>query len=515
MKPLALIILDGWGVRKETHSNGLAMAKLPHYQSFLEHYPSCTLQCSGKAVGLPDGVMGNSEVGHMTIGAGRIVYQGLSRIYASIEDKSFFENPALLQAMLSAKKNGKALHLMGLLSDGSVHSHRDHLTALLDLAKTHQLKKVFVHCFMDGRDTSPTSGVGFVQDLVTQMKDKKVGQIATLMGRFWAMDRDKRWDRIEKAYDALVSGKGQKEFFPVGAVKAAYDREETDEFIKPIVLCDAQSQAVGLIQDGDAVIFYNFRADRAREITRALTQNSFTEFERKVFPKIDTFTCFSNYGDNFKLPVAFEKTVPENVLGAIVARAGMKQLRIAETEKYAHVTYFFNGGEEKAFEGEDRVLIPSPRELPTYDQIPEMSALQVTDEVLKRIASDHYKLIVLNFANADMVGHTAIGAAIIKAAETVDTCLGKIVSALLAKEGTILITADHGNAEQMTDADGNPHTQHTTNPVPFVLINKAFQGKKGVDCLQTTGGLEDIAPTILDLMELKKPDLMTGQSLMK
>jgi len=386
MKPVALIILDGWGSRQEKEGNGILEANLQYYPQLLEEYPSTVLSCSGPAVGLPEGVMGNSEVGHMTIGAGRVVFQGLSRIYAAIEENSFFKNPQLLQAVTSAKKENSALHLIGLLSDGGVHSHLDHLLALLDLAKKENLKQVYVHCFMDGRDTSPTSGVTYMQKLTEAMKAKGVGRVASIMGRYYGMDRDKRWERVQAAYEAIVEGKGQKETFPIGAVKAAHDRKETDEFIKPIVLSHSDGKPVGLIKDKDAVIFFNFRADRAREITQVLTDPEFKTFPRKVFPKISIFTCMMEYDSNFSLPIAFSKEVPQKILPEILAGKQLKQLRIAETEKYAHVTYFFNGGREKPFPGEERLLIPSPRDVPPYDQVPEMAAPKVTEKLLGQIA---------------------------------------------------------------------------------------------------------------------------------
>ena len=513
MKPLVLIILDGWGLRDSKEANGIKEASLVCYPRLLQEYPSTRLECSGPAVGLPEGVIGNSEVGHMTIGAGRVVYQGLSRIYAAIADRSFFKNSALQGAVQTAKKRGSRLHLIGLVSDGAVHSQIDHLLALLELCQQEKLSRVFIHCFMDGRDTAPTSGITYMKSLLEKMESRKTGRVATICGRYWAMDRDNRWDRIQAAYTAMVLGIGRKEFFPVGAVKAAYDRKETDEFIKPIVLCRPDGQPVGTIQDQDAVIFFNFRADRAREITRAFNDPAFGEFPRPVFPKLSAFSCMTEYDSSFQLPIAFTKEVPRNILAQLLSERGVTQLRIAETEKYAHVTYFFNGGEEKIFPGEERLLIPSPRHVPTYDQIPEMAAPEVTEKFIEKFATKKFAFVVLNFANPDMVGHTAVRQAVIKAVETVDRCLGSIVEAVTAQGGTVLLTADHGNCERMRDENGEPHTQHTLNPVPFILIDERFRNRSGI--LASEGRLCDIAPTILELMGIPKPVEMTGKSLLK
>ncbi len=510
MKPLVLIILDGWGTRLETSDNGIALAKKPHFDSFLQQYPHTLIDASGKAVGLPQGIMGNSEVGHMNMGAGRIVFSGLSQIYQAIEDKSFFTNPAFLEAMQQVKKRGSRLHLMGLLSDGAVHSHQDHLYALLDLAKNQQVNDVFVHAFMDGRDTSPREGLAYLKQLQKQLDSKKIGKIASISGRYYAMDRDKRWERVEQAYDVLVGVTRSGSLNPEDIIRASYHQDIGDEFIVPQNILDEQGHPVGAIQDGDAVIFFNFRPDRAREITRALTDPSFDDFERKIFPKISCFVCMGSYDSTFNLPIAFLSQNPKRVFAEIVSEAGLSQLRIAETEKYAHVTYFFSGGQENVFPGEDRILVASPREVPTYDHKPEMSATKITEQVLPLITQNKYDVIIMNFANADMVGHTAKKEAIIRAIETVDNCLGQIVSAVLQKKGAVVITADHGNAEQMVDEAGHPHTAHTTNLVPFILISDQY---KSVSLQPEGGRLCDVAPTLLHLLRLKQPAEMTGHNL--
>jgi 2,3-bisphosphoglycerate-independent phosphoglycerate mutase len=512
--PTVLIVLDGWGERAERENNAIALAKLPHYRSYLEKYPHTLIDASGTAVGLPKGLMGNSEVGHLTMGAGRVVLLGLTRVYAAIEDGSFFQNPALKGAMEAALKNSSALHLMGLVSDGAVHSHQDHLYALLKMAKDMGLKKVFVHCFTDGRDTPPQSGLGYVKVLEAKLAEIGVGRIATVMGRYYAMDRDKRWERTELAYEAMVEGKGRWVKSAERAVETAYRDQESDEFIRPTVLTDEKEKPAGSIRDGDAAIFFNFRADRARQISRALTDPAFQGFPRKVFPKISSFACFSEYDASWKLPVAFPKIDIHETFPEILSREGLKQLRIAETEKYAHVTYFFSGGIEEAYAGEDRVLIPSPKEVPTYDQKPEMSARGLTEELIKRLRSGTYDFVICNFANPDMVGHTGKLPAAIRAVETVDGCLGKIVEEILRQEGAAIITADHGNCEQMLDAQGAPHTAHTTNLVPFLLIGRKYQGgANGRSPLRAGGKLIDIAPTLLDIMGIPKPSAMTGESL--
>jgi 2,3-bisphosphoglycerate-independent phosphoglycerate mutase len=507
--PVVLIVLDGWGERAEKENNAIALAKLPHYRSYLEKYPHTLIDASGTAVGLPKGLMGNSEVGHLTMGAGRVVLLGLTRVYAAIEDGSFFQNPALKGAMEAALKNNSSLHLMGLLSDGAVHSHQDHLYALLRMAKDLGLKKVFIHCFTDGRDTPPQSAKIYVQQLEEKIAEIGVGRIASVMGRYYAMDRDKRWDRAGVAYEAMVEGKGRWARHASQAVEVAYRDRETDEFIRPTVIADEKERPVARIQDRDAVIFFNFRADRARQITRALTDASFRGFQREVFPRLSFFACFSEYDAAFKLPVAFPKIDIHETFPEILSRRGLKQLRIAETEKYAHVTYFFSGGKEETYAGEDRLLIPSPKEVPTYDQKPEMSAPGITEELLKRLHSGIYGFVLCNFANPDMVGHTGKLPAAVRAVETVDQCLGKIVEEILRQEGTLLITADHGNCEQMVDEQGAPHTAHTTNLVPFLLIGKRFEKER----LRSGGKLIDIAPTLLEILGIPKPSAMTGESL--
>lgn len=500
MKPLVLIILDGFGHSDITEGNSIALAKTPHYSSFLKNYPHTLVETSGAAVGLPDGVMGNSEVGHLTIGSGRIHYQDLTKISKAIEDTSFFNNPALLDAFQKVKKAGTTLHLMGLLSDAGVHSHTEHLYALIKMAKDNGVTHVVVHGFMDGRDTSPKSGVGFVKDLQKNLLG--FAQIGTLIGRYYAMDRDKRWDRVQIAYEALVLGKGETASDPVAALEASYQAGVTDEFIKPIIIQDTQR-----IQDGDAVIFYNFRPDRAREITQALTDESFDGFTRTHTPKFSAYVCMTEYNKKFSLPVAFPQTRPTNTLADIISRAGLKQLHTAETEKYAHVTYFLNGGVETPFPGEEWILVPSPKEVATYDEKPEMSARAVCDGVLKKLR-DGIDVVFVNFANPDMVGHTGKLPQSIEAVQVIDECLGKIVTEVLNQKGTVLITADHGNCEQMFDENGEPHTQHTTNPVPFLLINDALKAAS-----LRKGGLADIAPTILKLLHLPQPQEMTGKPL--
>jgi len=507
--PLMLVILDGWGINPSPENNAIAQARTPHYDAWLKAYPHAAIDASGHAVGLPAGVMGNSEVGHLNIGAGRIAAVGLTRIYQAIEDGSFFQNPELRSAFAAAKEKNSTLHLMGLLSDGGVHSHQDHLDALLEMAKREGVSRVAIHAFMDGRDTPPTSGLDYLRQLESKIKEIGVGQIATIIGRYYAMDRDKRWERTHLAYQALVAGAGQQATDLGKAVQASYDSGEGDEFIKPIIQVDAAGKPLAMIRDGDAVIFFNFRADRARQITYALTDPKFSGFERAIFPKISRYICMGEYDQALSLPVAFPRVQLKNTLGDLLARRGLRQLRIAETEKYAHVTFFFNGGDETVFPGEDRALIPSPREVPTYDLKPEMAAPQITDEVLKRLEQDRYDLIVLNFANADMVGHSGKLPAAIRAVEVLDEQLGRIYAAMMARGGTMVVTADHGNCEKMLDENGHPHTAHTLDLVPILLIGEPWKSAQ----LRSEGKLEDIAPTLLQILGLPQPPEMTGRSM--
>ncbi len=508
-KPLLLMILDGWGWRDSRESNAVEMGRTPNWHRLWNEYPHTLIDAAGESVGLPAGTMGNSEVGHLNIGAGRVVYQDFTRINKAIRDGSFFENEVIGAALAKLAASGKALHLMGLCSDIGVHAHIDHLAALIDYAKKAGVERAFIHAFTDGRDSPPDSGKGYLELVQRKSDESGIARIATVMGRYYAMDRDKRWDRIQKAYDALVHGEGVAVSSAADAIARSYAADVTDEFVVPSVITEA-GEAVGRIEDGDAVIFFNFRADRAREITRALALPDFNEFERRGAPRLASFICMTEYDENFGLPVAFPSESLVNLLGDVISRAGLKQLRIAETEKYAHVTFFFNGGEENTFPGEERCLIPSPRDVATYDLKPEMSAFGVTDELLKRIASDAYDVIVLNFANGDMVGHTGSLAAAIKAVEAVDECIGRIVPAVLAKGGCALITADHGNCEQMSEPDGKPMTAHTVLPVPFIYVANDARGRK----LRKSGGLSDIAPTMLELLGIKQPPEMTGESLM-
>ena len=496
--PTTLIIMDGFGLAKDCDGNAVTHARTPVLDRLFASCEHTTLSASGLDVGLPDGQMGNSEVGHTNIGGGRVVYQDLPRITRAIEDGSFFENPAYCAAMDACLKNGSSLHLYGLLSDGGVHSHNTHLWALLKMAKMRGLKKVYIHAFLDGRDVSPTSGKGFVAEAVEKCREIGVGKIATVMGRYYAMDRDKRWERVEQAYDAMVYGRGIQNSDPVDAVAKSYANNVTDEFVEPVV-CDSE----GAISDNDSIIFFNFRPDRAREITRVFVDPEFDGFNREIFPL--TYVCTTEYDATMpNVQVAFPRIRVANGLGEYLSSLGMTQLRIAETEKYAHVTFFFNGGVEAVFPGEDRVLVASPK-VATYDLQPEMSAFEVTDKCVERIESGAYDVIILNFANCDMVGHTGVYEAAVKAVETVDTCVGRVVDATRAMGGIAMITADHGNAEEMRKADGSPMTAHTTNLVPFILV--------GADAKLHSGRLADIAPTILDIMGLACPPEMDGKSL--
>ena len=498
--PTTLIIMDGFGLTGGVTGNAVRAARTPRLDQFFQEFANTTLKASGLDVGLPDGQMGNSEVGHTNIGAGRVVFQDLPRITKSIADGDFFRNPAYTHAMDACKAKGTSLHLMGLLSDGGVHSHLDHLFALLKMAKEKGLEKVYIHAFLDGRDVSPTSGADFVARTVEACRATGVGKIATVMGRYYAMDRDKRWDRVEQAYDAMVYGESAHfNPVPVAAVKDSYAAGITDEFVEPVV-CDAE----GTISDNDSVIFFNFRPDRAREITRTLVDPAFDGFTRQYFPV--TFVCNTEYDATMpNVEVAFPRNTVRNGLGEYLSQMGMTQLRIAETEKYAHVTFFFNGGSETVFPGEDRVLVASPK-VATYDLQPEMSAYEVCDKCVERIESGAYDVIILNFANCDMVGHTGVFDAAVKAVETVDECVGRVVDTTLKMGGIAMITADHGNAEQMEEADGSPMTAHTTNPVPFILCGAGTELRSG-------GRLADIAPTILDVMGLACPEEMDGKTL--
>lgn len=506
----SIIIMDGFGINKNTEGNAIAKSGTPHLNKILSEYPNTLIGASGLNVGLPDGQMGNSEVGHLNIGAGRIVYQELTRITKDINEGTFFDNQALVKACEHAKSNGKALHLFGLLSNGGVHSHITHLYALLELAKRQGLKDVFVHCFMDGRDVSPTSGLGFIRDLEAKMAEIGVGKIADVTGRFYAMDRDFAWDRVNKAYDMLVNGEGIPFKNAETLMQTSYENGVTDEFVLPSVIVDDNGAPVGDIKKGDSIIFFNFRPDRAREITRSFIYEDFDGFERKGGWVAPYFVGFTQYDETFTgWDVAFRPAVYTNTFGEYVSKLGLKQLRIAETQKYAHVTFFFNGGVELVNEGEDRVLIPSPR-IATFDMQPEMSAYEVTDKAIELIRSGKYDLMVLNFANCDMVGHTGVMDAAVKAVDTVDECVDKLAKVILDMGGMALITADHGNADIMFTDDGKPFTAHTTNPVPLILLDN-----ENKDAHLADGGiLADIVPTLFDVMGIEKPAEMTGRSLL-
>mgnify|MGYP004622148819 FL=1 len=494
--------MDGFGMAPAGGGNAISLAEKPNLDRIFAENAHTELSASGLDVGLPDGQMGNSEVGHTNIGAGRVVFQDLPRISNAISDGSFFENPAYVKAMDDAKINGKALHIMGLLSDGGVHSHIEHIFAALDMAKRRGLDKVFVHCFLDGRDVPPRSAAEYVKQLADKCESLGNAKIATLQGRFYGMDRDKRWDRVELAYNAIVCGEGVNEPDPVKAVEDSYAADVSDEFVKPVVC-----RPDGVINEGDSVIFMNFRPDRAREITWALNLPDFDGFARKktVYPL--SFVCTAQYDEALTLPIAYPPEKLESTLGEIVSEKGYKQFRVAETEKYAHVTFFFNGGVEKPCEGEERCLVPSPKQFPTYDLIPEMSAAAVADKCVEAIKSDKYEMIICNFANCDMVGHTGVLDAAVKAVETVDECMGKVYDAAKSMPDTVLcVTADHGNADCMLNPDGKINTAHTTNPVPFVVC---CDGVK----LRDSGRLSDIAPTMLDIMGITQPAVMSGKTL--
>ena len=501
-----LMILDGFGINPNKEGNAIALANTPNIDKLMKKYPVAEIHTSGADVGLPEGQMENSEVGHTNIGAGRIVYQELTRITKSIEDGDFFTNQEFIEAIDNCKKNNSKLHILGLVSDGGVHSHIRHLYGLLEMAKRRDFEDVYIHCFLDGRDTPPASAETYIMKLEEKMREKGVGKIASISGRFYAMDRDKRWERVKKCYDAIVNGEGNKSGSAISAIESSYQKEVFDEFVEPTLICNGDTP-IATIGENDSVIFFNFRPDRAREITRALVDPNFDGFENKDLNLF--FVCFTSYDETMpNVRIAFKKEPLVNTFGEVVSKKGYTQLRIAETEKYAHVTFFFNGGEEKQYEGEDRILIPSPK-VETYDMKPEMSAYEVTEKVVDAINSQKYNAIILNYANPDMVGHTGSLDAAIKAIETIDECVGKVVEAILNNDGTLLITADHGNSEQMIDyKTGEPHTAHTTNPVPIILVSNDNKYKI------KTGRLADLAPTLLELMNIEKPKEMTGNSLL-
>jgi len=506
--PVLLLIMDGFGYREETDSNAISAAHKPNWDALWRDYPHTLINASEKFVGLPDLQMGNSEVGHLNIGAGRVVYQDLSRVDVDIEEGSFFNNPALRKPIEIAKQNNCALHIMGLLSDGGVHSHENHIFAMLEIAARNGLKKVYLHAFLDGRDTPPRSAAQSLNALQQKCTSLGVGKIASLVGRFYAMDRDNRWERVQSAYELLTQGIAEYSASDaLTALEAAYARGESDEFVKPTCIKSGDEPAIAM-QDGDTVVFMNFRADRAREITHALTDEIFNNFSRAYRPKFASFVTLSNYGAEFTLPCAYSPVAIHNDIGEYVANLGLKQLRIAETEKYAHVTYFFSGGKEQPYPGEDRILVPSPK-VATYDLQPEMSAYAVTDKLEAAILSRKYAIIICNYANGDMVGHSGNMAAAIKAIETLDMCIGRVVKAMQSIGGEVILTADHGNAEQMQDnVTQQAHTAHTLNPVPFLYVGRPAQ-------LADTGSLRDIAPSLLCMMGLPQPEEMTGHSLIR
>lgn len=511
-RPVVLIIMDGWGERPPAPDNAIALAGPKSFYALRAAYPATSLACSGLDVGLPDGQMGNSEVGHLNIGAGRIVYQDITRISKAIEDGDFFRNPQLLEAMESARRNDGALHLMGLLSDGGVHSHITHIFALLEMARRQGLKQVFVHAYLDGRDVPPQSALEYITLLEKRMQELNLGRIASVGGRYWGMDRDRRWDRVEKAYRAIVCGEGPRAASAAAAVQQAYEQGITDEFVEHTVIDGADNRPVALVRDGDSLVFFNFRADRARQITRAFTDEQFDGFAREGHPEVH-FTCMTSYDVTIKAAVAFPPQNLVHTLGEYLAARGARQLRIAETEKYAHLTFFFNGGIETPNPGEDRILVPSPR-VATYDLEPQMSAAEITGRALEALDRGGYEVIMINYANPDMVGHTGVLTAAVEAVRTVDACVGQVVSRVLEAGGAVIITADHGNAEQMSDGDrgkSHPHTAHTVNRVPFVLVSPDYQGCR----LRGGGSLQDVAPTLLQVLGWEQPPEMTGKSLLE
>ncbi|NOZ62083.1 MAG: 2,3-bisphosphoglycerate-independent phosphoglycerate mutase [Calditrichaeota bacterium] len=505
---LMLIIMDGVGVREASEFNAVKNANTPNLDSYFENYPWTTLACHGRAVGLPEGIMGNSEVGHLNIGAGRVVKQDLVRITDALEDGSFEKIPEFIDLVNYVKQNNKALHLTGLLSDAGVHSDYRHLMKIIQILKKNGVEKIYLHAIMDGRDTPPNSGKGYLQNILDFMKKENAGKLASVIGRYYIMDRDNRWDRVERAYNMLLLGEGVRTSDPVATMQEMYDKNITDEFMEPLVVED--NGEIHTVEDGDGFLTFNFRADRMREIAIALNFDDFSEFERKKRVRLK-YTTLTRYREDFPFPVLFKEVQLSNIFGEVISKQGLTQLRIAETEKYAHVTYFFNGGEEKKFPGEDRIMVPSPK-VATYDLQPEMSAPKVTEKLLQAINEEKYDVIILNFANGDMVGHTGVYEAAIKALETVDAMLGKIVPLFTSKGGQILITADHGNSEEMWDFENNqPHTQHTLNPVPFILLSGKWKNAK----LRSGGRLCDIAPTMLGLLHIQQPKEMTGKSLIE
>jgi len=525
--PLVLIILDGWGYAPPSNANAISLAKKPNYDRLLKEFPNTLIHTSGRYVGLPNGQMGNSEVGHLNIGAGRIVYMDITKIDVMVENGELFSNPVLLEAMKNARSGGRRLHFCGLLSDGGVHSHQNHLYALLRMAKQSGVDRTFVHCFMDGRDTLPTNGAGYIQQLQQKMREYGVGKVATVSGRYYAMDRDRKWDRELKTFDAMVAGKaeGGEYVDPAQGMKESYNRDVTDEFVIPFVCLDNQGKALATIRDGDSVINFNFRADRARQITRCLARESGltpqggrelpdadaldAAIPRARVPKELKYVCMTRYDKLFTLPFVVQPDSLKNILANVMAEHNLRNLRVAETEKYAHVTYFFNGGIEKAFAGEDRVLVPSPK-VATYDLKPEMSAAGIAEAVVKALSDSAFNVVIVNFANADMVGHSGKIPPTVQAVETVDACLGEIYQAVRQRGGSMLVTADHGNAEMMIDpATGGPHTAHTTNPVPFIVVSEDAPKFS----LASDGSLQDISPTVLGMLGFAQPKEMTGHDL--